>query len=62
LLLYCEPDSQSAVRAALTQEGVREMAFGFDFQGAQVVANDPFIDKDERGGSRWIFIPAAKAV
>lgn len=62
LLLYCEPDRQSSVRAALTQEGVREMAFGFDFQGAQVVANDPFIDNDERGGSRWMFIPTTKAV
>jgi len=23
--------------------------------------NDPFIDSDERGGSRWVFLPKAQA-
>jgi D-glycero-alpha-D-manno-heptose-7-phosphate kinase len=57
LLLYCEPERQEAVRAAMDAESIREMAFAFDFQGAQVVVNDPFIDGDERGGSRWTFLP-----
>jgi hypothetical protein len=46
------------VRKALREEDVHEMAFSFDLQGAQVVVNDPFIDNDERGGSRWMFVPA----
>jgi D-glycero-alpha-D-manno-heptose-7-phosphate kinase len=63
LLLYCEKPYQDAVRQALSREGVREMTFGFDMQGAQVVVNDPFIDNDEKGGSRWSFVPvAAKAI
>lgn len=37
--------------------GAREMGFGFDFQGAQVVADDPFIDGDHNGGTRWTFAP-----
>jgi hypothetical protein len=37
------------------------MAFGFDFQGAQVIVNDPFIDSDERAGSRWTFVPISTA-
>jgi len=57
LLFYCEPEYQPAVRAALKGEGVPEMAFGFDMQGAQAVANDPFIDGDPRGGSVWVFTP-----
>jgi D-glycero-alpha-D-manno-heptose-7-phosphate kinase len=59
LLLYCEPEQQESVRMAMTAESVREMAFAFDFQGAQVVVNDPFIDGDERGGSRWTFLPVS---
>jgi D-glycero-alpha-D-manno-heptose-7-phosphate kinase len=59
LLVYCEQSYQDAVRRALSLEGVHEMAFAFDAQGAQIIANDPFIDSDEQGGSRWAFIPAA---
>lgn len=55
LLLYCEPDRQPAVRSALAAEGIQEMAFSFDSQGAQVLVNDPFIDGDERTGTRWTF-------
>ncbi len=55
LLIYCEPAAQPNVRQALTDLGAREMTFDFDFQGAQVVANDPFIDGDEIGGTQWTF-------
>jgi D-glycero-alpha-D-manno-heptose-7-phosphate kinase len=58
LLLYCDRPHQEAVRKALREVGVHEMAFAFDMQGAQVIVNDPFIDSDERGGSRWTFVPA----
>jgi D-glycero-alpha-D-manno-heptose-7-phosphate kinase len=61
LLLYCEPAYQPAVREALSKEGVHEMTFGFDTQGAQAIVNDPFIDGDERDGSRWVFLPKASA-
>jgi len=59
LLLYCESDRHEAVRSALHAEGVQEMAFAFDNNGAQVIVNDPFIDGDQRAGSRWIFTPVA---
>jgi D-glycero-alpha-D-manno-heptose-7-phosphate kinase len=59
LLLYCEPSHQEALRTAMAAKGIREMAFAFDFQGAQVIVNDPFIDSDEQGGSRWTFLPAS---
>jgi len=61
LLLYCEAEKQPSVRTALLAEGVQDMAFGFDIQGAQVIVNDPFIDADSKGGSRWIFLPAVAA-
>jgi D-glycero-alpha-D-manno-heptose-7-phosphate kinase len=59
LLLYCESRHHPAVRQALSAEGIQDVAFGFDFQGAQVIVNDPFIDGDERAGSRWTFIPTS---
>jgi D-glycero-alpha-D-manno-heptose-7-phosphate kinase len=59
LLLFCAPACQQNVRAALGALGVREMGFEFDHQGAQVVADDPFIDGDENGGMRWTFAAAA---
>lgn len=61
LLLYCERPNQAAVREAMKNEGVPEMAFSFDMTGAQTIVNDPFIDSDERGGALWIFTsnPAA---
>jgi D-glycero-alpha-D-manno-heptose-7-phosphate kinase len=58
LLLFCEPQYQTAVREAIAKVGLREMAFGLDFHGAQVVTNDPFIDRDEKCGMRWTFAPA----
>jgi len=57
LLFYCEAPYQAAVREAMSQEGLHEMAFAFDTQGAQAIVNDPFIDGDEHGGSRWVFVP-----
>jgi D-glycero-alpha-D-manno-heptose-7-phosphate kinase len=59
LLLFCQQEHQAGVRNTLTAMGAREMGFEFDFQGAQVVANDPFIDGDENGGIRWTFAPVA---
>lgn len=57
LLLYCESEHQAAVREAMQAAGIREMTFGFDMQGAQVVVNDPFIDSDENAGKLWVFTP-----
>jgi D-glycero-alpha-D-manno-heptose-7-phosphate kinase len=59
LLLYCEPECQEEVRTALQGERLQEMAFAFDNNGAQVVVNDPFVDRDEHAGSRWFFTPMA---
>jgi D-glycero-alpha-D-manno-heptose-7-phosphate kinase len=55
LLLYCPPANQCAVRDELTKLGAKEMDFEFDFQGAQVVVDDPFIDSDDRAGTKWMF-------
>jgi D-glycero-alpha-D-manno-heptose-7-phosphate kinase len=62
LLLFCEPSHSEGVRAALASEGLKEMTFSFDFHGAQVLVNDPFIDNDERSASRWTFVPLASSV
>jgi len=61
LLLYAEPACQPAVRSALQAEGLQEMAFAFDCQGAQVIVNDPFIDHDQHAGTRWTFLPLSSA-
>jgi D-glycero-alpha-D-manno-heptose-7-phosphate kinase len=61
LLFYCEAAHQAAVRQAMREEGVHEMTFRFDLQGAQAIVNNPFIDGDERGGSRWVFVPKPSA-
>jgi D-glycero-alpha-D-manno-heptose-7-phosphate kinase len=62
LLLYCEPQLQPAVREAMRQQGIQEMTFGFDMQGAQAIVNDPFINRDERTGCRWTFLPNSKGL
>jgi D-glycero-alpha-D-manno-heptose-7-phosphate kinase len=59
LLLYCPRERQHDVRVRLSEMGAREMGFEFDFHGAQVVADDPFIDGDERGGTKWTFEPVS---
>jgi D-glycero-alpha-D-manno-heptose-7-phosphate kinase len=56
LLLYCEHEDQQSVREAMKEQRIQEMTFAFDMQGAQAIVNDPFIDGDERGGSRWVFV------
>jgi len=61
LLLFCPTALQQQVRDTLAQDGVQEMAFAFDMQGAQVIVNDPFIDGDDKGGTRWVFLPAVHA-
>ena len=60
LLLFSEERHQEKVRDAMAQLGLREVAFGLDFQGAHVVANDPFIDRDEKCGMRWTFVPVLR--
>ena len=57
LLLYCEPQYQSAVREVMRRQDVHEMTFRFDMNGAQAIVNDPFINRDERNGCRWTFVP-----
>lgn len=57
LLVFCDPAHQPNVRKAMAAEGIRDMSFSFDFQGAQLLVNDPFIDGDERTASRWTFVP-----
>ncbi|MBZ5564095.1 MAG: GHMP kinase [Acidobacteriia bacterium] len=57
LLLYCERDCQPKVREALGREGLRELGFEFDYQGARVLVNDPFLDDDGRCGLRWTLTP-----
>jgi hypothetical protein len=37
LLLYCPPERQTAVRAALSATKLRELAFDIDPRGAQVL-------------------------
>jgi len=61
LLLYCEQSCQEPVRNAMAAEGIQEMTFAFDFQGARVIVNDPFIDGDESAGSRWTFVPTSSS-
>ena len=51
--------SQERVRQALAGKGLKEMTFSFDFQGAHVLVNDPFIDNDSRTASRWTFVPTS---
>ncbi len=57
LLLFCEERYQERVREAIASMELREMAFGLDSQGAEVVANDPFIDNDDKCGMYWTFSP-----
>jgi D-glycero-alpha-D-manno-heptose-7-phosphate kinase len=39
LMLYCRNGTKAAVRRALQGEGLREMSFDFDFDGAKVLVN-----------------------
>ncbi|HLW52698.1 MAG TPA: GHMP kinase [Candidatus Angelobacter sp.] len=46
LLFYCEEENQSAVREAMTAEGIGEMRFAFDFEGSRVVVNEFVADRE----------------
>jgi D-glycero-alpha-D-manno-heptose-7-phosphate kinase len=39
LMLYCPPERRAALRETLTREGLREMPYAFDFEGAKVMMN-----------------------
>ena len=39
LMLYCPTDKKAKVRTAMSAEGLREMSYNFDFQGAKVLVN-----------------------
>jgi D-glycero-alpha-D-manno-heptose-7-phosphate kinase len=39
LMLYCPLHKKGAVRQAMASEGLEEMAFDFDYQGAKVMVN-----------------------
>jgi D-glycero-alpha-D-manno-heptose-7-phosphate kinase len=47
LLLYCAQHHQGKVREALKAEGIREVPFNFDHEGAQVFINESFTDLNE---------------
>jgi D-glycero-alpha-D-manno-heptose-7-phosphate kinase len=49
LLLFCEEEFQPAVRQAFAEEGIKEMRFGFDFQGCRVLVDDHFLDAEGNG-------------
>ncbi|MGB7849192.1 MAG: hypothetical protein WBL63_26500 [Candidatus Acidiferrum sp.] len=55
LLLFCEEEHQNRVRSALSGQGIREMGFELEFEGAHVLVSDPFIDEDEKCGMQWVF-------
>jgi D-glycero-alpha-D-manno-heptose-7-phosphate kinase len=38
-MFYCPPPSKARVRRALTEEGLREMPYDFDYEGAKVLVN-----------------------
>ena len=38
-MLYCTGVAKPAVRKVLVAEGLREMPFNFDFDGAKVIVN-----------------------
>jgi hypothetical protein len=63
-LLFCPPDRQNAVREALAVHDIPEMRFEFEEQGAQVIANDPFIDGEGGRDQKWrlVWEPAAKSM
>jgi len=39
LMLYCPDGTKAGIRSALTAEGLREMPFNFDLDGAKIVVN-----------------------
>jgi D-glycero-alpha-D-manno-heptose-7-phosphate kinase len=57
MLLYVPRRHQQAVCEAFAAKGLREMVFGFDRNGAEVIIKDPFLDSDAQTGMSWDFIP-----
>lgn len=53
LMLYCPPKNQAELRKAMLQNGIKEMSFRFDFQGSQIVYDDPFFGSSGRGSMLW---------
>ena len=53
LMLYCPPENQPYLRSAMSQNGIKEMLFKFDFQGCQIVYDDPFFGSSGRGSMLW---------
>jgi hypothetical protein len=43
------------VREVFGQSNIPELRFEFESDGAQVVVNDPFLDRDGTAGLRWTF-------
>lgn len=39
LMLYCPPGRKAKLREAMTREGLKEVPFNFDFEGAKVMVN-----------------------
>jgi len=39
LMLYCPADRKAALRSALSESGLREMTYDFDFEGAKTIVN-----------------------
>lgn len=56
LLLYCEQPHQAAVREVFARGGIPELRFELESEGAQVIVNDPFLDRDGKSGLRWNFV------
>ena len=51
-MVYCDAKYQPRVCNALEAEGLKEMKFKFDFEGSQIILNDPFFEK--RGNEKFL--------
>ncbi|MEO0225872.1 MAG: hypothetical protein ABIL05_02845, partial [candidate division WOR-3 bacterium] len=49
LLFYSRPEDQARLRKVMADQGLREMRFKFDYQGAQLVYDNPFFSAGGRG-------------
>jgi len=39
LMFYCPPEARTPVRTAMSEQGLPEMRYRFDFEGAKVLVN-----------------------
>jgi D-glycero-alpha-D-manno-heptose-7-phosphate kinase len=53
LMFYCPAENQPRLRRVMLQNGIKEMSFRFDFQGSQIVHDDPFFGASGRGSMLW---------